>query len=219
MNSKNSDSLASHKRVDTLLVSVWFAVIFALAATSCRSAEHSATLAAAAAPISNLETNILREGDLVSISFQNSTNLNATQKIPLDGLLNLEDVGTVKAAGKTLEEFQLELARLYGPVTRNDPITVKLIAAATGVYVSGAVFHPGRVPMERPMTAFEAVMEAGGFDPARAKLSGVTVIRIVDGRQAMFRVDLKRILKGRDDRPFYLRPFDVVHVPTKTFNY
>jgi polysaccharide export outer membrane protein len=187
--------------------------------TACKSASYSGYPTPKTIVVSNSETNLLREGDLVSISFQNSTNLNTTQKIPLDGLLNLENVGAVKAAGKTPEEFQSELTRLYAAQTKNDPITVKLLAAATAVYVSGAVFHPGRVPMDRPMTAFEAVMEAGGFDPSRAKLSAVTVLRIAEGHQKTFHLDLKRVLQGQDDSPFYLKPFDIVHVPTKTLNF
>lgn len=170
-------------------------------------------------PDTHSATNVLQEGDLISITFQYSTNFNTTQKVPLDGLLNLETVGPVKAAGKTPEQLQAELARLYRPQTKDDVITVKLMAGSSGVYVSGAVFHPGRIPMERPLTAMEAVMEAGGFDPNRAKLSAVTVVRIEDGRQRVFHLDLKRVLQGRGETPFYLKPFDIVHVPTKTFNF
>ena len=174
----------------------------------------------APAPIAvNSSTNVLQEGDLVSITFQYSTNFNATQKIPLDGLLNLESIGPVKAVGKTPVELQNELARLYKPQIKDDVVTVKLLGAACAVYVSGAVFRPGRIAMERPMTALEAVMEAGGFDPNRARLSAVTVVRLEAGRQKTFHLDLKRVLQGTDESPFYLKPFDIVHIPTKTFNF
>lgn len=195
-------------------------ILLALAGTltACKSPSNSGQISQS--PMgSNAETNLLREGDLVGITFQNFTNLNTAQKIPLDGLLNLENIGAVKAAGKTPEELQAELGRLYGPQTRNDPVTVKLLAAATAVYVSGAVLHAGRVPMDRPMTAFEAIMEAGGFDPGRAKISDITIVRIAEGRQKIFHVDLKRVLQGEEPSAFYLKPFDIVHVPTKTFNF
>jgi polysaccharide export outer membrane protein len=203
-----------------LSATILAAFSFTLAVTSCK------TPAPAFSPVDlpvpsqlNSVTNLLQEGDLVGITFQFSTNFNAAQKIPLDGLLNLEGIGPVKAAGKTPEQLQSELARLYRPQTREDIVTVKLLASSTGVYVSGAVFHPGRIPMERPMTAFEAVMEAGGFDPNRAKLSEVTVVRIEGGRQKTFHLDLRRILRGHEEAPFYVKPFDIVHVPTKTFNF
>jgi polysaccharide biosynthesis/export protein len=167
----------------------------------------------------NYATNLLQEGDIVSITFQYSTNFNAVQKITLDGMLNLETVGPVKAAGRTVTELQTELARLYKPQVKDDVVTVKFISSGNSVYISGAVIRPGKVLMERPMTALEAIMEAGGFDPSRAKLSQVTVLRIEDGKQKAYKLDLKRALRGADERPFYLKPFDIVHVPTKTFNF
>jgi len=153
-------------------------------------------------------TNRLQEGDVVSITFQYSTNFDVTQKIGLDGMLNLESVGPVKAAGKTPVELQADVAGLYRPQIKDDVVTVKVIASVACVYVSGAVFHPGKV-----------IMEAGGYDPARAKLSDVSVLRVEDSRQRVYRVDLKRALQGKADNPFFLKPFDVVEVPVKVFNY
>jgi polysaccharide export outer membrane protein len=193
-------------------------VFFALSGGGCKSPSFS-DFSSEKGPEMTAAANVLQEGDLVGITFQFSTNFNVAQKVPLDGLLNLESVGPVKAAGKTPVELQTELARLYHPQIKDDVVTVKLLAAATAVYVSGAVFHPGRIPMERPLTALEAVMEAGGFDPNRARLSAVTIVRIDAGHQKTFHVDLKRALQGKDDSLFYLKPFDIVHVPTKTFNF
>jgi polysaccharide biosynthesis/export protein len=167
----------------------------------------------------NYATNVLHEGDMVSITFQYSTNFNALQKITLDGSLNLESVGLIRAAGRTPVELQSELARAYRPLVNDDVVTVKLVSAVDGVYVSGAVFRPGRIPLERPMTVMEAVMEAGGFDPNRARLSQVIVLRIERGKQLTYHVNLKNFLQGKDENPFYLRPFDIVHVPTRTFNF
>ena len=73
--------------------------------------------------------------------------------------------------------------------------------------------------MERPLTLLEAIMEAGGFNFQRAKTSGVMVFRVTGGRQYHYRLDLKRMLKGEDSGVFYLQPFDIVHVPEKTFNF
>ena len=167
----------------------------------------------------NYSNNRLQEGDAISITFQYSTNFNAVQKIPLDGLLNLEGVGSVKAAGKTPLELQRELAKLYRPQVKDDVITVKLLTAAVSVYVSGAVFHPGRIALERPLTPLEAIMEAGGFDANRALLSKVVVLRLEGGRQKTFHLNLKHVFQGADESPFYLKPYDIVHVPTKTFNF
>jgi polysaccharide export outer membrane protein len=170
-------------------------------------------------PISSYATNSLTEGDLVGVTFQYSTNFNLTQKVTLDGTLNFETIGPVKVAGLTPLQLQEKLAALYKPQVKNDVVTVRVLAAASSIYVSGAVMRPGKVPLDRPMTVLEGIMEGGGFDPNRAKLSGVTVIRLEGGRQRRYVIDVRKVLKGTDQDPFYLKPFDIVHVPLKTFNF
>ena len=199
--------------------------------TGCRSsgqksgqkfADVPGSAPVASAPVtstSTYATNVLTEGDVVSISFQYSTNFNALQKIALDGTLNLDSVGLVKAAGKTPLQLQDELAKLYKPQVKDDILTVKVITSASSIYISGAVVRPGKVPLDRPMTVLEGIMEAGGFDPNRAKLSSVRVIRLEAGRQKIYMVDVQKVLDGTGEAPFYLKPFDIVHVPVKTFNF
>ena len=156
---------------------------------------------------------------MVSITFQYSTNFNTVQKIGLDKMVNLQGVGQVEAAGESTVQLQDQLTALYKSQVKEDPIIVRIISAEACVYIIGAVNHPGRIPMERPMTVLEAIMEAGGFDSDRAKLSQVWVLRVVNGRQRAYQLNLKRVLEGADDEVFYLKPFDIVRVPTKTFNY
>ena len=73
--------------------------------------------------------------------------------------------------------------------------------------------------MDRPLTALEAIMEAGGFDPNRSKPSAVVILRIENGSQKRYNVDLRKVLRGEDPTPFSLKPQDIVHVPEKTFNF
>lgn len=164
-------------------------------------------------------TNCLQEGDVVSIMFRYSTNFNTLQKIGIDGNLNLDVAGQIKAVGKTVLQLQDELTTLYQSEAKGDPITVKVVTPEAVVYVVGEVTRPGKIPMERPMTALEAIMEAGGYDPYQANLAGVSVLRIENGEQRTYAVNVKHVIDGKDDRVFYLKPFDIVRVPAKTFNY
>jgi len=164
-------------------------------------------------------TNNLLEGDVISITFQYSTNFNTVQKIGLDGTLNLQGVGLVQAAGKTTLELQNALTDLYKGQVKDDPITIRIVMAEAAFYVAGAVTRPGKISLERPMTVLEAIMEAGGYDPYRADMSNVLVLRVENGRQKNYRVNLKRVLLGQEDTPFYVKPFDVIQVPTKTFTF
>jgi polysaccharide export outer membrane protein len=188
--------------------------------TGCQTSPPSFPSAAAQDfRAANYSTNLLQEGDVVSVDFQYSTNFSTLQKISMDGSLIMNSVGAVKAAGKTVEELQAEIVKLYKPQIKDDVVTVKLVSAASSLYISGAVVRPGKIAMDRPMTALEGIMEAGGWDPSRAKLSDVIVLRLDDGKQKKFKLDLNKTLQGRDPEPFYLKPFDIIYVPLKTFNY
>jgi polysaccharide export outer membrane protein len=161
----------------------------------------------------------LQEGDVISVSFEYATNFNAVQKIALDGTVDLELIGPVKAAGVGRRQFELQLAELYEQHhVRDKEITVQVVSSTSSIYVMGAVLRPGKLPMERPMTVLDAIAEAGGFDPNRANLSAVTVLRKENGQEKRYRLNVKRMLSGKDFTSFDLKPFDIVHVPVKTFS-
>jgi polysaccharide biosynthesis/export protein len=161
---------------------------------------------------------LLQEGDVLQITFPGATNLNTVQKIPLDGMLQLPFAGSIPASGKTTLDLQDMILDRFGSQLQLQEVTVVTLSTSATIYVSGAVLRPGRIPIERPLTALEAVMEAGGLDFDRARPSRAIVIRHEDGQQKTYPIDLKQALSGRPGEPFYLRPFDIVHVPTKTFN-
>jgi len=73
------------------------------------------------------------------------------------------------------------------------------------------------VSAERPMSALEAIMEAGGFDNAKANMKRVVVLRIEEGQPKHYILNLKRVLDGKSKQLFYLRPNDIVYVPEKMF--
>ena len=105
----------------------------------------------------------LREGDVLKISFPGAANLNTTQPIRRDGMISMPLIGEVKAAGKTPKELEKELIELYSTQLLSKEVTVEVQSSTFPVYVSGSVLHPGKIMSDHPMTAFEAIMEAGGF--------------------------------------------------------
>lgn len=161
----------------------------------------------------------LHEGDTIKVIFEADTNMNTTAKIQIEGHINLPLAGDVKAAGKTLEELKAELKTLYTPLLRINEIDVKLLDSFASVTLSGAVVKPGRLEMDRPLTVLDAVMEAGGYNQSRARLDKTTVLRIENGQQKLYKINLRRVIDGKDTSPFYLKPFDIVHIPEKRFNF
>jgi polysaccharide export outer membrane protein len=158
---------------------------------------------------------VLREGDAVRISFPGAPNLNTTQQIKRDGRIALQLVGEVQAAGLTANQLEKELLKLYGPQLQTKEVTVAVENSSLVVYVTGAVLRPGKITPDRPISALEAVLEAGGFDPVKANQKAVTVIRNEAGQVAHYKLNLKRILDGDDTEVFVLKPGDIVYVPER----
>jgi len=157
----------------------------------------------------------LRAGDILKISFPGSPNLDTTQPIRRDGKISLQLVGEVQAAGMTPSELESQLVNLYASQLVSKEVTVEVESSTFPVYVTGAVLHPGRITSNHPMTALEAVMEAGGFDYTKADLKHVTVIRQEENGTKNHVLDLKSVMEGKTSDPFYLKPADIVYVPER----
>ena len=157
----------------------------------------------------------LREGDVIRITFPGAPNLNTTAAIRRDGKITLELVGEVTAAGLTPKDLQKELVRLYADQLLDKEIYVTIESSSFPVFVTGAVLHPGKVLSNRPLSALESIMEAGGFDYTRANLKEVRIIRNVDGQMRHYTINLKQVLAGEESKPFYLKPSDIVYVPER----
>jgi polysaccharide biosynthesis/export protein len=164
---------------------------------------------------SHSEIITLREGDDLKISFPGSANLDTTQQIRRDGKISLPLVGEVQAAGETPNELQDNLIKLYAPQISSKEVIVTVESSAFPVYVTGCVIRPGKISSDKPMTALEAVMEAGGFDYEKANLRSVRVIRSENGVSKSYTLNLKLALNGNEDKPFYLKPSDIVYVPER----
>jgi polysaccharide export outer membrane protein len=157
----------------------------------------------------------LRESDVLKISFPGNANLNTTQPIRRDGMISMPLVGEVKAAGKTPAELEKDLVGLYATQLLSKEVTVEVQSSVFPVYVSGSVLHPGKIVSDHPITALEAVMEAGGFDYTKANLKEVQVIRREAGGTRNYLLNLKQVMEGTGGEPFYLKPADIVYVPEK----
>ena len=183
------------------------AVIF----PACQS--PSGGLTNPSADISNVK---LSAGDVVKITFSGAPELTQTQKIRTDGRVNLPMIGEVSAAGKTLTEFQGELVHSYKSQLKNNDVLVTLESGAGQVTVSGAVARPGKIEFDRPMTVFQAIMQAGGTTQY-GTLKKVRVVRIANGEQQSQVIDLTGTLKGRSSEVVYVKDGDVIFVPQSAF--
>jgi polysaccharide biosynthesis/export protein len=212
MNKKLNDNLKRLAVRRTMVFGgVFLAAVFAFSGCATTPKEKSPAPVKPEAPHS--ETIIFREGDSVKITFTSSPNLDTVQQIRRDGKISMALVGEIQAAGLTPGELQDSLIKAYASQLASKQITVDVQSSSFPVFVTGAVVRPGKVLTDHPMTALEAVMEAGGFDNATANMKAVKVIRMEDGMMKHYVLNLKQILDGgKDVKPFYLKPQDIIYV-------
>ncbi len=156
----------------------------------------------------------LAAGDSVDITFPGATTLSGVRQIGPEGTITMPIVGAVQAAGKTVAELEGELEQKYANQLQDKDVIVTLAGSANVVYVSGSVARPGRVQLDRPLTALEAVLEAGGFLP-EANMKKVSIFRYEGDQNVTYVVNLEPVFEGGPVSPFYLKPRDVVLVPKK----
>ena len=153
----------------------------------------------------------LAPGDEINVTFSGAPELNTKQKIQPNGKVSLPTIGDVAASGRTITSLQEQLTSLYQPHLQDPTVVVSLAGAAAGVYVSGEVLRAGKIPLDRPMTALEAVMEAGGFTKF-ANPKQVIVVRNQGGKSKHYVLNMNEALYGKESIPFYVRAYDVIYV-------
>lgn len=192
------------------------AVFFCIAIVGCSTNKHQPQYATTGAGSSGSTNSIiLREGDVLNIKFPGAPQLSTSQTIRRDGKITLSGVGEVTAAGLTPTELQDQLLKLYAKDLLDKTVEVAVQSSSFPVFVTGAVARPGKILSDRPITALEAILEAGGFAEATANRKDVTVSRNVNGHMEHFKLNLKDVLNGSSSQVFYLQPADIVYVPTR----
>jgi len=157
----------------------------------------------------------LAPGDVIDVKFFTAPELNESQTIRPDGRIALQLVGEVDVEGRSPQELGDELSRLYTPHLKKPDVTV-IVRSFEGrrVFVGGEVKLPGMIPMPGQMTALEAIMYAGGFEPLTAALKNVVVIRYIGNQRYGASLDMHAAIKGKENsETFYLEPRDIVYVP------
>lgn len=193
------------------------------------SSNHSSPVPAHSLPVPNTSSNhlakasapaaaesfVFRPGDVVVISFPGSPSLNTTQRIRTDGKISLPLIGEAQAAGLTVSELQKQLRKLYAPQLASNQVMVEAQNFSFSVYVTGAVLRPGKVSANHPLTALDAIMEAGGFNYTTADTKGVVIIRQEGNGTKNYKVNLKSVLRGKKNASFYLKRGDIIYVPQR----
>lgn len=205
---------STHPALSVVLRLIVFcgAAALLLVASAC----HSPTGAIPAHLSTGRTSAVLAPGDLLRFAFPGDPTLNQSERIRANGKITLAYVGEITAAGKTVGQLEEQLSAGYKSHLANPEVVVWVETSNQFVSVTGAVNKPGEIPLDRPLTLFEAIQKAGGFSNI-ANDHNVLVVRTANNRHYTQTFDLSGLRKGREIPVFYLRPYDSVRVAERFF--
>jgi polysaccharide export outer membrane protein len=150
----------------------------------------------------------LGPGDKLRIEVYREPQMSQALQVRPDGKITLPLVGDVAAAGRTPIELRDSISSSLKEYLANPVVTVIVQeAVAAQVYVIGEVSQSGTQVMQGPLTALQALAQAGGLKEF-AKKSDIHILR---GTQKV-PFDYKDAVNGRI-APVYLQPGDTIVVP------
>ena len=161
-------------------------------------------------------------GDLLNVDFGAVLDGKAIREenvlVRPDGMITLNPVGDVRAAGRTPGELDSVLTGAYVDVFREPNITVSVARMAGNfVHVLGHVKNPGSFELMPNATVMQAVARAGGATEDGSMNSVVLMRRTGPSSMVVRKVQLGRAIRqGLASQDPYVRRFDIVFVPRTT---
>ncbi len=157
----------------------------------------------------------IQPGDGLAIKYAYQPTRNLDVIVRLDGRISIPFAEEVHVAGRTIEEADALLTERVGKVLRDPDLTVVLTTMAKSqVFIGGEVTRPGAVPLAPGMTAYQALLAAGGVAPTGDEKSVIVIRAAGPGRRTVWRLDLEG--QGLVTHDVVLGPYDIVFVP-RTF--
>ena len=158
-------------------------------------------------------------GDQIFLKVLSYEDLNGTITVAQDGRINVSLLGSVQAAGRTLDELDADLTQAYSSYFRNFDLAVVLLETAPRyVYVLGQVRNNGgRYPFSPGDRVVHALALAGGMLDTARENSVMLLRRDPEGGDHVYRFDFARMTQDVAPKDIFLQPGDVVYVPKSRF--
>lgn len=152
--------------------------------------------------------------DILEISVWKEEGLKKDVLVRPDGGLSFPLIGDLQAAGRSVEEVRLEIAKRLEKFIP-DPVVSVLVqrVASNKIFVIGRVLKPGEFPAGRYVDVLQALSMAGGLTTF-ADEKDVKVLRRANGAQKLFHFDFRAVSRGEKlEQNILLQGGDVVVVP------
>jgi len=157
-------------------------------------------------------------GDKLEIYIWQNPDLTRDVTVRSDGKLSYPLIGTFKASGLTIDQFQELLTQRFSQYIRAPQITVTVKeAVGNKIIVLGQVNYPGIYTFKGTINLLDAVALAGDFTPDGRRESVMVISDNFTPNPKVRKIDmLTAIRQGVSKEDIFLKPNDVVYVPRST---
>src|SRR6266852_886470 len=133
--------------------------------------------------------------DALHIAVWREADLTASLPVRPDGKISLPLLDDVQAAGMTPKQLADSITEKLKKYIADPRVTVVVTQInSKRIFINGEVLHPGPMTMLPSMTVLQALSSAGLNQ--FAKIKGIYVLRIENGKQQKLPVNYKKLLKG-----------------------
>ena len=134
--------------------------------------------------------------------------------VRLDGKLTFPLLNDVQAAGKTPIELKRVIEAGLKTYVSNPVVTVHVREPLSKqFYILGEVLNTGQYPLAKHLSVLQAFALAGGFTEWASKKE-IILLRHEDGKDKIYRINYKNIVKGKDlSQNIKLKADDTIIVP------
>lgn len=160
-------------------------------------------------------------GDALNIFVWRNPDLTASVPVRPDGRISVPLIEDLNVTGKTPSALSREIETHLGQYVQ-DPIVTVIVTGFVGpfnqqVRVVGEATAPQAIPYRANMTLLDVMIAVGGLTPF-ADGNGSTLIRVVEGEQTQYNVQLADLVKDGDiEANVEVLPGDVIIVPESFF--
>lgn len=153
----------------------------------------------------------ISEGDIIGIVNTYKTIENGEYIVNIGGDINIEKIGSVTAAGKTIKEVEKEINVKLNEFYKNEKAVLNLKKINNNFSILGDIKTPGLVAIEGKISLIEAIAKSGGV--SSEKNVGNYYARVMRENGKSIIVDIKEILYTGDiEKNVNLKKGDTIYV-------
>jgi len=152
--------------------------------------------------------------DVIDVNIWKEADISRTVPVRPDGKISLPLLNDVQAAGLTPTQLGAQITASLKKFVTDPQVTVIVTAInSQRIYVLGEVTRPGAFPLLPGTTVLRGLSSAGGFTQF-AKMKGIYVLRMENGKQVKYPFNYKDVVSGKHaEQDIVLKAGDTIVVP------